>query len=383
MMRKLSPAIVVAVVLSMILRPGAEACSSFTLRDDGVLIAGRNLDAPGPLPGLVVVNKRGVKKTGQSFDWLYGGERSPHPPLTWVSKYGSITFNYSGLEFPDGGMNEAGLVFQEMTLIESKYPADDSRAAIFMVQWIQYILDTCATVEEVVQSAHIAVLDGWNWHFYAVDSSGSSAAVEFLDGEVVVHTGEALRHPVLANSPYTQELKLLEEFEGFGGTTPIDADRQEIDGRFAKGASLLERYSTAAEIPPMKYAWKTLDAMSPGTTQSAQVYDITHRRIEFRSSRAPTIRSVSLDAFDLGCDSPAMVLDLDLDLEGDVSGRFEPYTVVNNSRLASENLLLFSEHPELQAFLEGTGVRLESIVARFVEYPGTTSCEVAEAGSEP
>jgi choloylglycine hydrolase len=30
--------------------------------------------------------------------------------ISWISKYGSITFNQYGREFPTGGMNEKGLV---------------------------------------------------------------------------------------------------------------------------------------------------------------------------------------------------------------------------------------------------------------------------------
>ncbi len=382
-MRAFINLLLTVLILSLTLTAQASACSSFTLRDEGVLIAGRNADGPEPWPGLVVVNNRGVKKTSRSFDQIFGGQDSPHAPLAWVSKYGSITFNYSAIEFPDGGMNEAGLVFQEMTMLETEFPADDSKPTIFMIQWIQQVLDTCATVGEVVENARGAVLDGWSWHFYVVDGSGASATIEFIGGEVVVHTGEKLRYPVSTNYPYAKELELLEEFEGFGGSKALELDKHEIvkgeiDARFAKGVTVLARYSSDPETNSMQYAWKTLDAMSPGTTQSAQVYDITNRRIELRSSRAPKIRSVRFDAFDFACDSPAMVLDLDLDLEGDVSDNFEPYSVINNSRLVSENLVVFAANPELQAFLEATGVKLESIAARYIDYPGTTSCDVTQ-----
>ena len=33
-------------------------------------------------------------------------------PASWVSKYGSVTFNQYGRELPTGGMNEAGLVVE-------------------------------------------------------------------------------------------------------------------------------------------------------------------------------------------------------------------------------------------------------------------------------
>ena len=370
-------------VLSLAVVPEAITCSSFTLKDEGVLIVGRNADGPNPMLGVVAVNKRGVRKQGQSSQWLHAGEKAEHPPASWISKYGSVTFNYGGLEFPDGGMNEAGLVFQEMTLLETSYPTADSKAKLFMILWIQQILDTCATVDEVVENARRAVLDGWNWHFYAADAAGNSAVIEFLDGKPVILTGEALPYTVLCNSTYADELGGLAQYEGFGGTTPLSFQKQGIEHRFAKGATLLGRYAPSKGVSPMAYAWRILDSMSPGFTQSAQVYDISNRVIEFRTSLAPKIRSVRLDAFDFGCDTPAMIFDLNADLEGDISTKLEAYTVVGNSRAVSENLLGFSEHPDFIVFMETNGVRLESIVARYIEYPGTTSCEMVETAEDP
>jgi choloylglycine hydrolase len=336
------------------------------------------------MPGFAVVNKRGVRRQGLSFEWLYGGTEDPHPQVEWVSKYGSVTFNYNGVGFPDGGMNEAGLVFQEMTLLETSYPTSESRANLFMTLWIQQVLDTCATVDEVISSARSVALDGWSWHFFAADASGSSAVIEFLDGEPVIYTGETLPYPVVCNSPYAEELDRLGQFERFGGTTPLSSPIDEIDSRFARGADLLARYEPSPGIPATVYAWSMLDAMSPGYTQSAQVYDISNRVVEFRTFRAARIRSLRLDAFDFGCTEPIMVLDLnDNDQRGEVTDEFVPYTVVLNSRLASESLLQFSEHAELSSFMEATGVTVESLVARHVEYPGTMVCEESATTATP
>ncbi len=135
---------------SVCLATDALACASFLFKTGDSLIFGRNVDSPAgsgsDTVGLVVVNKRGVYKEGASFDALYGGKKDPSPPFSWVSKYGSITFNFYGTEFPDGGMNEAGLIFEEMTLLDTKYPAEKSNPTLFMVLWIQYVLDTCCTV---------------------------------------------------------------------------------------------------------------------------------------------------------------------------------------------------------------------------------------------
>ena len=49
-------------------------------------------------------------------------------------------------------MNEAGLVVSAMGLEQTEYPAPDARPAISAFQWIQYQLDTAATVADVIAS---------------------------------------------------------------------------------------------------------------------------------------------------------------------------------------------------------------------------------------
>src|SRR5581483_9546892 len=93
--------------------------------------------------GLVFINARQVQKRA----FVLGPNAA-----TWTSKYGSVTFNQFGRELPFGGMNEAGLVVENMWLTETQYPAGDSRPEINMLQWIQYQLDTCSTVAEVIEN---------------------------------------------------------------------------------------------------------------------------------------------------------------------------------------------------------------------------------------
>ena len=68
----------------------------------------------------------------------------------WVSKYGSVSFDTAGRGFAWSGMNEAGLVMSTMSLYETELPPADQRPVLDSGNWIQYLLDTCATVEEVL-----------------------------------------------------------------------------------------------------------------------------------------------------------------------------------------------------------------------------------------
>ena len=119
------------------------ACTTFFINKNGQIVFGRNYDwVTGA--GMVCTNQRGLYKT--SMKTADGGT------ISWVSKYGSISFNQYGKEFPTGGMNEKGLVVELMWLDGTQYPGADNRPAVGVLQWIQYQLDNCRVIEDVIAS---------------------------------------------------------------------------------------------------------------------------------------------------------------------------------------------------------------------------------------
>lgn len=79
-------------------------------------------------------------------------------PLGWTSIFGSLTFNQYGREFPNGGMNQAGLVVEIMKFSESKYsgPKDlhvQGIRSLNCFQWVQYQLDTAPSVGVAIKNA--------------------------------------------------------------------------------------------------------------------------------------------------------------------------------------------------------------------------------------
>src|SRR5690349_1392961 len=121
----------------------AIACTTFVINKDGHIVFGRNYDWVSGA-GIAYTNQRGLFKTSMKSN---DGET-----ISWVSKFGSITFNQYGKEFPTGGMNEKGLVMELMWLDEARYPEKDARPSVNVLQWIQYQLDNSATTEEVISS---------------------------------------------------------------------------------------------------------------------------------------------------------------------------------------------------------------------------------------
>ena len=118
-----------------------KACTTFCINDSTNLIFGRNLDFEVGF-GHVIINKRNIKKTAMI--------QPPEKAIKWISKYGSLTFNQAGKEFPHGGINEKGLVIEQMWLSETTYPEIDERYSMSAFQWIQYQLDNSETVNEVI-----------------------------------------------------------------------------------------------------------------------------------------------------------------------------------------------------------------------------------------
>lgn len=75
--------------------PLVQGCTTFLLKDaKGNLYFGRNYDFPVG-EGLIQINERNVLKQAMVMP--------SDNPYSWVSLYGSITFNQVGKEFPYGG----------------------------------------------------------------------------------------------------------------------------------------------------------------------------------------------------------------------------------------------------------------------------------------
>ncbi len=370
-MRRVILTMMMVAVLASLLPTAALSCSSFSLEREGVLVVGRNLDSDRHTHGLLVVNKRGVEKTGRSFQWLVSGD-SDSPPITWVSKYGSLTFNGTGVEFPESGVNEMGLSIEEMSLLETEYPNESGKPKLFMEQWIQFVLDTCATVDEVLESANEMALDGWNWHFYVVDKTGNAAVVEFLKGEVSIRTGGGLPQPVLCNSIYEEEIERLGSYKGFGGEQVVELDNPQVP-RFVQGTHLLKGIKD--DDDPITYGFMILDTMSRGTTKWAKIVDLREMRVTFRTDINPQLRYVDLDSFDYSCGTPRLVLDVHTELSGNLRLSFTEYTFEVNSKLVEKIIASLAEFPQFESILESMGGSREGLTRRISEYPATTRCK--------
>ena len=347
------------------------SCSTFMLKQGNVLIVGHNLDERGHVPGVIVINKRGVFKQGMSWQEILSGKPAPNPPLRWISKYGSVTFNPFCRDFPDGGMNEAGLFIEEMTLRGTIFPEDKSKPLIFMMQWMQYVLDNFETIDQVIESAHDFTLDGWAWHFFTADSKGNAAVIEFLEGELKVFKENDLPVSALCNTQYETETEGLKKFQGFGGDRAIDLSNKR-QPRFIQAAQMIKNYDSS-ESPAVEYGFDILKQLERGGTRWSFVCDLKNLKAYFRTNRAAKIKELDLNSFDLSCKTPVKMLDIHSRLSGNVEKNFQDYSLESNRDFIKNAIAELGAN--FKNFLESKGSTLDQVIERIAGFSELTRCE--------
>ena len=289
-------------------------CSSLVLHNDGQVIFGCNYDRISNDPGLVFIHKRGLVKTGFS-------PSTTGTIAQWTARYASIAFSLAGYQQAWGGMNERGLTFSTMSLSETENPPPDQRPPLEWL-WPQYVLDTCETVDDVIATDALVRTSTVD-HYLVADRNGGVAVIEFLDGRMVVHTGAGLCAPVLTNSVYANACETWEFLRSTGNYSQVSDSTQ----RFCLAADRVAAFSGTTTEAAVNYAFATLRAIyrDASYTRWSIVYDTANLRVYFKTQTNPAVRWVDLMAFDLRCGRPTMMLEVNADLEGDVSGEFTEY----------------------------------------------------------
>ena len=303
----------------------ASACTTFFLKQDGHQVFGRNYDWDIE-EGLIIANKRGM------FKRSYVRAEVTGEAAAWRSKYGSVTFNQYGREFPTGGMNEAGLVVETMALSETRYPPPDKRPYLASsMQWRQYLLDNFASVDEVIESDAAVRISHrtpeLGAHFLVSDRKGNCAVVEFLEGRMVVSTGERLPVKVLTNSTYAESWYYWKE-----GKPPI-FDQWRSLHRFIRASQMIAKCKLDGNESAIDYAFTILKKVGAARTVWSIVYDNINMKIYFRTKSHPKIRQIDMQQFNYSCNWPVQILDINAVSAGDVTGDFKDYSREKNRKL--------------------------------------------------
>ncbi len=333
------------------------ACSTFFIYQDSHAVFGKNYDWDIG-SGLVIVNKRGVNKIALANN----------NPAQWKSKWGSVTFNQYGSEFPMGGMNEAGLAIEVLWLNGSVYPSQDSRFEIDNMQWVQYQLDNSSTVNEVIASdtlLRVAPLSGASVHYFICDRTGNCASIEFLNGKIEVCSGKKMTGKALTNSTYAESIKYLKKYEGFGGKLIVPEGGSSLE-RFVLASDMVNKYNQKDSKDVVSYGFSILSNVAMGDyTKWSIIYDIKNLRIHFKTLKNKKIRDIKLSSIDFSCDKPIRVLDINTKSKGNVNSKMIDYTHNINKELIKTT---FSKTDFLANIPE-------ELLEKVIQYPTTVKCE--------
>jgi penicillin V acylase-like amidase (Ntn superfamily) len=298
------------------------SCTSFCLDDNGHAVFGSNYDNDKP-EGLVFINKRGISKSG----FMPG---TTGRIARWTSKYASVSFTVVGYQLAWAGMNEKGLVMSTMALPETENPRADERPPLNSPHWMQYMLDNCCTVQEVIAADPQVRIVGTVDHYLVADGTGNCAVIEFLDGRMVSYSGQGLPAAVLTNSTYSECARFMDN--GVGGLKKRDGVRTITDSlrRFRIAAERVKAFEPDSTEHAVKYAFDTLGKVSGGGTLWSIVFNTQDLRVYFRTQSQRTISFLSLKDFDLSCETPDMMMDIDEKLEGNTAEKMQAYSSDRN-----------------------------------------------------
>jgi penicillin V acylase-like amidase (Ntn superfamily) len=346
---------IILAVISVLGFRETDACTIFSLASStgDQQMVGRNFDWEFD-HGLVMINKRNVAKTS--------AVNPPDTPVQWASRYGSVTFNQVGREFPVGGMNEKGLMVEVLWLNNAQYPPADTRPAANELQWVQYQLDRYATVAEVLEALNASRISQIfaRLHYFVCDPSGTCATIEPLQGRMVVHSGPQLPLAVLANNTYEQSVNYANRYLSSDTCETIPTDGESLN-RFALASCRLKK------LPLPRYlevSFAILQEVAQGFfTKWSIVYDLKKLAIHWRTEKIRAIKFLQLKDFDFSCRQAVKTLEINEPQAGDSAGKFAPYRPQDNRRIAELSLL------------DGFAQLPLEVIDRLAQYPETTRCQ--------
>ena len=307
------------------------ACTAFVLKDSNNVVLGFSFDFHVG-SHCIYVNKRNVERNR----YLLLAEK----PVKWVSKYGSITYNLLGKDWPHSGMNEAGLAVQCLGAQDegAEYPHPDNRIPIDESGWIQYQLDNSASIEDVIenmQKIRVSNRSLGEAHFLICDKSGNAIIIEYVNGVIKTYTEDNLPYPITANDTYPHMLNYLKEHKGFGGVKEFKYRVGASVCRFVYVANKITEYQGQLK-PIVGYSFDILKDLRQNEdgTRYQTVYDITNLSIHYNvSSDFGKLKTIHFKEFDFDCDTPDLMTEIQSDKSGNIRDAFYNYNSDVNKRV--------------------------------------------------
>lgn len=203
-------------------------CTDFiVVAEDSSVVVGRSMEFAKDLQSGLAIHARG--KEHRSIG--PGGK----PGKTWISQHGYVGLTGLGTPLLTDGLNTAGLSIGALWLPGSTYPKPtEPDKALALVEFVGWVLGTCATVEEVKRHLHDGEVQVWegDWlaqhlplHFAIHDRHGHSIVVEYTDRKLCIYDNKV---GVLTNDPIFPVH--LESLRNYVSLTPYDTESVQLGG---------------------------------------------------------------------------------------------------------------------------------------------------------
>jgi len=331
----LSLLMLVVGLLTVPVLPGY-SCSTIVLKKDGTIMLAKNFDWTLS-DGMLLCNPRAARKTAY---FTHPGQRA-----SWISKYGSLTFNQNGRGMPYGGMNEKGLVVEMLWLDATRYNLDSAKPYLNELEFIQYRLDNFETVQQVID--HLDALKIYpikgKLHYVIADATGASVIIEYLDGKATVHARDSQTCQAITNNGVDYSARYKDQFKGKNNTSSLyryhRLDQEILE---LKKADLQEQtaFTILDEVRIRSGDFRTMWSI---------VYDISQRKVSFRTSSHRKIKSVSIA--DLNFDQAPAYVELHQDKKLTLADAFRPLEPTVNLALVQKSLTHLGFEDDLTAEL--------------------------------
>ena len=286
------------------------ACSAFYFNGENKIFA-KNFDW-GFGHGYLLKNIRGQQKYAYGF--------RGNNVAGWTSKFGSITFNQNGKEFPYGGINEKGLVVEQLWLGNTEYQENNNKT-ISELEWIQYQLDNYENVDEVIKNINsLTIKPIARIHYFLADKNGVSAVIDFVNGDVKIDRKQD-KFQVITNETSEDSKKYYDFNKDINPNSRSHFDRYCIlrNNLNVENLSISESFKklnlVKEDEPNYKSYWSI-------------VYDINKLEFYFKSVDNSEIKKVSLKDFSFHSNS-----NTEFSLINSNKVNFQPYSSNDNLRL--------------------------------------------------
>lgn len=318
MSKKIYPGKALSLILILVLWScQANACTWIFWRNPLNCLTARTMDLTNDDHPTWVLLPRGLNRCGTSSG----------NALRWTSRYGSVVmsaFNWLGVS---EGLNEKGLSAHVLYFENTNYPKQEHLPELSNGLWVQYLLDTCASVDQALKAMKNFQLtqplighEVWPLHASLSDAGGDSAIIEFINGKIHIYHG--LEHNVLTNEPpydthflnFKQSIDGNESLVQFSKFSPEDRFIQSKIGLNALKPpySAEQAYRSIQDLiqkVQVPFFFNALSAKSPSPTRWISIIDHTHLIYHFQSCTTENKIWIDIKEINFNEESPVFTID--------------------------------------------------------------------------